>query len=290
MKDLILEILKIVAPLSVAFVVFSQGLGTAPGRVAAYLRDQPGVLVRAMLASLVLVPLAALALILLFKPSPALAIGLAIIVACPPAPLMLKAATKKGGGNREFMASLHLSLALLAFVTVPAILFLLSLPLGFSVGVDFGAMAWILARTILIPVGLGLAIRAAKPELADRIAPIVGKVGTVGLLVVVVFALAALYPMLLKTDALSYLLIALVSVSALAIGHLLGPADASEKTIVAVESAVRHPVLAITIAASNFGKQEALPVMVPCVLTFIVIAFVYMSWRGRAMKLQSGGG
>jgi hypothetical protein len=30
--------------------------------------------------------------------------------------------------------------------------------------------------------------------------------------------------------------------------------------------------------------------MVPCVLTFIIIAFVYMSWRGRATKLQTGSG
>ena len=159
-----MEILKIVAPLSVAFIVFSQGLGIAPGRVAAYFREQPALMLRSLLAALVLVPLAALALIVLLKPAPAVAVGLAILVACPPAPLMLKAATKKGGGSPEFMASLHLSLALLAFITVPVILYLLSIPLNFKSEVNLGVMAWILARTILLPVGLAWRFAASRPR------------------------------------------------------------------------------------------------------------------------------
>jgi BASS family bile acid:Na+ symporter len=280
-KELIMEILKIVAPLSVAFIVFSQGLGIAPGRVAAYFREQPALMLRSLLAALVLVPLAALALIVLLKPAPAVAVGLAILVACPPAPLMLKAATKKGGGSPEFMASLHLSLALLAFITVPVILYLLSIPLNFKSEVNLGVMAWILARTILLPVGLGMAIRGFAPALADKLGPVIGKIGSIGLLVVVLFALVALYPTLLKMDAWSYLVIALVSVLALAIGHFIGSNEPREKTILAVECGVRHPVLAITIASSNYSPQQALPVLVPCILTFIAIAMVYMIWRGK---------
>jgi BASS family bile acid:Na+ symporter len=281
MKEIILEIIKIVAPLSVAFIVFSQGLGITPGRVAAYFRDQPGLMLRSLIAVLVLVPLAAIALILLLKPSPGVAIGLAILVACPPAPLMLKSATKKGGGSAEFMASLHLSLALLAFVTVPAILYLLSMMLNFKSQVNLGVMAWILARTILIPVALGLAIRGLFPSVADRLAPIIGKIGTIGIIVVAVAAIAALYPALLNMDAWSYFVIALVSLAGLAVGHFFGPADESEKTILAVECSVRHPVLAITIAASNYSPQQALPVMVPCIISFILIAMLYMTWRGK---------
>jgi BASS family bile acid:Na+ symporter len=281
MKDIILEILKIVAPVSVALIVFSQGLGIAPGRVAAYFREQPGLMLRSLLATLVLVPLAAIGLIFLLKPSPSVAIGLAILVACPPAPLMLKAATKKGGGSAEFMASLHLSLALLAFVTVPAMLYMLSMLLNFKSQVDLGVMAWILARTILIPVALGLAIRGLFPSAADRLAPVIGKIGTVGIIVVAVAAIAALYPALLNMDAWSYFVIAVVSLAGLTIGHFFGPADASEKTVLAVECGVRHPVLALTIAASNYSPQQALPVMAPCIIIFILIAMIYMTWRGK---------
>jgi predicted Na+-dependent transporter len=181
------------------------------------------------------------------------------------------------------MASVHLSLAALAFFTVPGVLYLLSIPLGFNADVNVGAMTWILARTILIPISLGMACHAFLPSLSERAAPILGKIGTVGLVVVVVFALAALYPALLKMDRWSYLVIALVCATALAIGHLLGPSDQSEKVTLAVECGVRHPALSLTIAAANFSPQMALPVLAPCVLTFIVIAMIYMFWQGRGL-------
>jgi BASS family bile acid:Na+ symporter len=282
MKELIVEILKIVTPVSVALIVFAQGLGIAPSQVGTFFKEQPGLMLRSLIATLVLVPAAALALIVALEPAAGVAIGLAILVACPPAPLMLKAAPNMGGGSAAFMASLHLTLAVLAFLTVPAVLYLISIPLGFHADVDMGAMAWILARTILIPIGLGVAVRGIFPSFADRYAPVLGKAGTVGLLVVVLFALVTLYPALLNMDGWSYLVIVAVSATALAIGHLSGPADPSEKTILAVECGVRHPVLALNIAVASLGHPEALPVLVPCVLTFIAVAMVYLIWRGRS--------
>jgi hypothetical protein len=44
---------------------------------------------------------------------------------------------------------------------------------------------------------------------------------------------------------------------------------------------VRHPALAISIGALNFGPQKALPVLFPCVITFVAIAMLYMAVRGR---------
>ena len=53
-----------------------------------------------------------------------------------------------------------------------------------------------------------------------------------------------------------------------------------------VAALVCHPVLSLTIAAANFSPQKALPVLVPCVLTFIVVAMVYLVWR--RMGLAAG--
>jgi BASS family bile acid:Na+ symporter len=238
-------------------------------------------MLRSLTLALVLVSAARWALILALKPAAGVAIGVAILVACPPAPLMFKAAPDTGGGGAAFTASLHLTLAALAFLTVPAVLYLLSIPLGFHADVDLGAMTWILSRTILIPMGLGVAVRGIFPRFADRRAPVLGKAGTVGLAGVVLFALAASYPSLLKMDVWSYVVIVAVSAVAVAIGHLTGPRDRHEKTITAVECGVRHPVLAITIGAANFTPQKALPMLVPCGQTFMTVAMVYLFWRGR---------
>jgi len=284
MKELIIPIIKIVAPISVALIVFAQGLSTAPSLVVSYFKDRPGLLLRSLFATLVLVPAAALAIILLLEPATGTGIGLAILVACPPAPLMLRAAAQKGGASQAFMAALHLGLAVLAFVTVPLVLDVLSIPLGFHADVNLGATAWILGRTILVPLGLGLAARALSTRLAETLGPVLGKVGMIGVGLVVLVVLMALYPALLKMDPWSYLVIVTVSVVAIGIGHLVGPKDASEKTTLAVECGVRHPMLALTIAAANFTPQKALPVLVPCVITSAVVATIYLVLRGRRQR------
>ena len=281
MRDLILTILQIVAPLSVAVVVFAQGLKISPGQVLTYFRERPWLIMRSLVAVLVVVPAAALAIILLLEPSPAVAVGLAILVSCPPAPLMLKATPNLGKGSAAFMACLHLSLAVLAFFTVPMVIALLSGPLGFRADVDLLKMAMILGRTILIPIGLGLAVRAFFPRLAGIAGPKLDQAGGIGLLLVVGFALVSFFPALLKMAPWSYLVIVAVSAVALTIGHWAGSRDPHERTTLAVESGVRHPVLALAIGASNFTPERALPVPVPCVLVFIAVAMVYLAWRRR---------
>jgi BASS family bile acid:Na+ symporter len=142
----------------------------------------------------------------------------------------------------------------------------------------------LLGKTILLPIGVGLLGRALFPAWADRLGPQLGKAGSVGLLVVVVALLGALFPALVNMDAWSYAVIAAVIVAALAIGHLLGPRNDAERTILAVECAVRHPGLAISIGATNFTPAQALPVLLPCAVLSVVIGTAYLFWRGRSVR------
>ena len=281
MKEIILSILKIIAPLSVALIVFAQGLKISSGEVMNYFKERPWLIVRSLIAVLILVPVVALAIILILKPPIEVAVALAILVSCPPAPLMIKATPNLGKGSAAFMASLHLSLAVLALITVPTILYLISIPLGFHADVNLVKMMMILAKTILIPVILGMVIRSYFPAFADKASPILDKVGTIGLLLLVIVVLVKFFPALLKMDLWSYLVIAVVSAAALAIGHFLGPKDPHERTSLAIESGVRHPALALTIGVSNYTAAIALPILVPCVLVFIIIAMLYMVLRKK---------
>jgi len=275
-KDILVAALELLAPFSVASIVFAQGLSLPPRQVLNVFNDRPWLVLRIFVAVLVLVPAAALVIILGLRPDPALAAGLAILVSCPPAPLMVANAPKKGA-SAAFMASLHMGFSTLAIVTVPALLFLLSGPLGFHPEIELGAMLWTLARTNLLPLALGLAIRGLAPAAADRLGPILGKAGMIGIVVVVVLVFAKFYPALLGMSAWSYLTIALVSVTSLAIGYFAGADDPHERTALAVECGVRHPALAIAIASATLTTARALPVMVPCALMFIVIATIYLS-------------
>jgi bile acid:Na+ symporter, BASS family len=284
MKEIIITILQIIAPLSVALIVFAQGLKISPKQVGIYFKEKPWLLTKSLFAILIIVPAFALAIILLMKPPIEIAVGLAILVSCPPAPLMLKATPNLGKGSAAYMASLHLSLAVLAFITVPVILYFLSLAIGFQADVNLLKMLFILGRTILIPVILGMIVRFYFPKFADKACPKLDKAGAIGLLIVVLVVLAKFYPAILSFDLWSYLVVITVSITALAIGHFFGSSDPHERTTLAVESGVRHPVLAITIAVSNFTPEKAIPVLIPCILVLIVVAMVYMFLRGRAIK------
>jgi BASS family bile acid:Na+ symporter len=276
MKEIILSILKIIAPLSVALIVFAQGLKISSREVIKYFKEKPWLIVRSLIAVLIIVPAVALAIILVLKPPIEVAVALAILVSCPPAPLMIKATPNLGKGSAAFMASLHLSLAVLALISVPAILYLISIPLGFHADVNLVKMMMILSKTILIPVALGMVIRSYFPVFADKASPKLDKAGTIGLLILVLVVLIKFFPALLNMSLWSYLVIAVVSASALAIGHFLGPKDPHERTSLAIESGVRHPALALTIGVSNYTAAIALPILVPCVLVFIIIAMLYM--------------
>jgi BASS family bile acid:Na+ symporter len=179
------------------------------------------------------------------------------------------------------MGSLGLTLAAVAMLTVPAVLYLIAWPIGFRAQIHFGQMAWILAKTILIPISLGLTVRALVPDVAERLSRTLGRAGMAGILVVVVFAGMAVLRALFAMDLWSYVVMASIAIAAVAIGHALGPPNPHERTALAVECGVRHPGLAIAIASATYGTERALPVLIPCVITFIVVATVYMSLRRR---------
>jgi BASS family bile acid:Na+ symporter len=281
MKELILDIVKIGLPLSVVANMFAQGLSIVPSQVVLF-RERALLMLWSLVVILFLVPVAALVIILLLKPSPAVAIGLAILVASPAAPMML-VKVPKTGGSPAYMAILHLSLALLALLTVPITLYLLSKALGFQVEVGVLAVARVVGMTILVPVCLGMLARSFFPGVADTIAPALAKVGGVVLLILGLCVVAMTYGLLLKMDLWSYFVMAVVVTVSAAIGHWLGPRDAEERTTLAIESAARHPGLAMTIAALNFSPQAALAVLIPYLIVFTVVTTVYLRWRKRRL-------
>lgn len=279
MKDLILSIVKIGLPLSVAASMFAQGLSIVRSHFALF-KERPWVMFRSLVAVLVLVPIASLVIIVLMKPSPAVAVGLAILVAAPAAPLLLVNVPKKGG-TLAYMACLLPSLALLALLTVPITLHLLSKALGFQADVGVLAVGKVVGKTILLPVCLGVLIRSFFPRIADTIGPPLAKVAGVALLILIPFVVVMTRSLLLKMDLRSYLVMAVVVIVAIAIGHWLAPREPEEQTSLAMASAVRHPGVAMTIAALNFDPRKALAVLIPYLVVSAVITTIYLKSRKR---------
>jgi BASS family bile acid:Na+ symporter len=285
MEEIILRIIKISLPLSVIANMFGLGLKVYWGEVAAF-RDRRLLILRSIATVILLVPLAALGIILLLKPIPAVAVGLAIILASPAAPLQLVRVASKGG-SLPFMVTLHLCLALLALLTVPATLYLFSLALGFQIEAGVPAVAKVVGMTVLVPVGIGILLRSFSPRIGDAIGPAVSKVGKIVLLISGLFVLAMTYRDLARMELWSYFSMAAVVVVSLGIGHLLGPRDPKERTTLAMECASRGLGLAFTIAMLHFSLHQIMPVLVPYVVVFTVISAIYLRVRERSLLHSS---
>ena len=279
MNQDLLGIVKMLLPIAVSARLFAQGLRLSPADLA-LIRQRPGLMLRCLLVVLVVVPLSTLGILLLLKPSPAVKIGLAILMACPPAPMMLVKGPKKGGSLPQ-IASLHFLFSLLALATVPLTLHLASTVLGFQAAVAESQVARVVGKTVLMPICLGLMMRTLSPRWADRISPFLTRVGAIAMPLMLPLIAWLAFGLLFKLDGYSYLVAITVVTASLALGHWLGPEERKERTTLAMESASRHPGLAMTIAVHNFDPHRALPLLVPYLFISILINSLYLKWRKR---------
>lgn len=125
-------------------------------------------LLRSLVAVVVLVPIAALMIILLVRPSPAVAVGLIILAACPAAPQML-VSIPKAGGKLAYITCLHLTLGVLSIITTPVTLILLAAALNFQASVHPYVIAEQVGTSLVLPLLLGIFFLAGFPRVAIAI-------------------------------------------------------------------------------------------------------------------------
>jgi bile acid:Na+ symporter, BASS family len=273
---------KLAVTASVVALVICQGLQTSFADLK-FLPEHRALLLRSLAAVLLLVPFAVFFVILTIQPARPVAIGLALFAASPAAPLMLFRISNVPGRG-QYAASLHLILAVVSIVTVPLTIFLFSRGLRFAAEVGHSDVAVIVAKLILIPMLLGLAIRAAFPKFAGRAAVPLEKLGKFTLGLSLAFLIFKTYRFLAQLSFRSYLSMTGAIVISLLIGHLMaGRISSGERTVLALESAGRHPGLVLLIVALNAPRANAMPVLVPYLLVFLVLSTLYV-YRNKLLS------
>ena len=145
------------------------------------------------------------------------------------------------------------------------------------------AVATILVPYLLVPLALGMAVRAAAPAMADQLTKPLGIAATA------LLVLSAL-PILLSAGQ-SFLSVigdgTLVAFTAfalagLAAGHLLGGPDPEDRTVLALYSSARHPGVAIAIAQVNFPELNlALAAALLALIVAAIVSAPYLQWTKR---------
>ncbi|MBK6864216.1 MAG: hypothetical protein IPG91_11905 [Ideonella sp.] len=276
-------ILLLLLKACVGLIIFAIGLDSTADD-ALFLVRRPGLLLRSLLAMYVLVPLAALALVGWMDLAPGVELGLLVLAASAGAPLLPRKLLRIGDGAYTF--SLVLLSSLLAIVVVPAWLALLGPFFRTPLELSAGDVAWLLAKSFLLPLAVGMALRRAAPGFAARWATrLIGLAG-------MVLTACALLLLALHWDVLIvanyggvFALMALVAL-ALAAGHLMGGPGADDRTALAVACASRHLGVAVLVAASLPGPRTA-AILAVYIVASAVVTLPYLRWRRRVSAAAS---
>jgi bile acid:Na+ symporter, BASS family len=272
MSGTVLSIIKVILFVSLFITKFGLGLSVVPGDLR-FFRERRGLMVRSILTVVFLVPIAYVLLILLFRPDPAMAVAIALLAASPATPFAFGKAGKSGG-HLAYAASLQFIVAMLSIVTTPLVLRLIGMTLDFEVTVHPARVAWQVFIAQLLPISLGVLVRAKFSGLVRAVRPFV-KAATYIFLAFLFFIIVVQYRGFVQTSLLSYILVVCTTVVALALGHLLAPREPGMQTALALETAMRNPGLALLIAAMNFPQAKPLPILLPCVVVSIIVVTLY---------------
>jgi predicted Na+-dependent transporter len=265
------QLLEVIAKLSgVAFVVTSMvamGLSLTVPMIVEPLRRWT-IVVGAIVANFVVVPLVALGIAEGLSLDPQLRDGLLIFGLAAGAPFLPKLAQ---GANGDVAVAVGLMVVLMVATVIFLPLVLPWLLDGVSIG------AWSIAKSLvvlmLVPLSIALAVRANWPDLAAEYQPVLAKTSTVAVIVLVVVGLG-----LNVDNALDLVgtrgfvaIVGLVVVSC-AVGWAVGGRDPGTRSVVALGTGQRNLSAALVVATQNFaGTQTLTFVLVGSVVSLLVL-------------------
>jgi len=273
-------VLNLAAVGTVFTVMFSVGLNIVVSELR-LVWQRPGLMLRGLFSVLVAVPALALVVTRFFDLPRFAEIGIVLMAISPGAPIALRRSLG-AGAHRAFAPSLQICIALLAVVSVP--LSIAALNHMYAGRASIGP--WNVARQVfvaqLLPLALGMTVRQLRLPLADWRAPRLARAGNVLLVVLLALVMLDVWQITMNAGVRVWPAILLVTVAALAVGHLLGGPEPATRTAVAISSALRNPGLALLVATLN----AAPPIVTGTVLAYVLVSALlivpYIAWRRRA--------
>jgi len=271
-----MQVLKI----SVSVLIMAIGMQSTVDDLT-YLWRRPWLLFKSMLAMYVLIPLVAVALVRLLPVDFGLKVAVVVVAISAGAPLVPRKLMPLT--NDAYVFSVIATSSLLAIVTVPLWLVVLSNLSGATPEITPLDTGRLIGRTFLLPLAVGMSVRILAPNLSEKLSDILLAVGgivlTLGGLVLLVLG----WPLLKEAGWISLLVLGLLTTLSLGIGHLMGGPDEEDRTALAISCATRHLGIAVLVAATVPGQRTGV-LVVAYLVASIVASIPYIRWRKRYHK------
>ncbi len=282
------EIIGVIAKLSaLTFILTSMlamGLSLTVRQIVDPLKNVKVVLL-ALLANFVLVPAIAYGITLFIPLDDGLATGLIIVGAAAGAPFLPKL-VQLAKGNAAFSVGLMTLLMIVTVIYLPIVLPLL-LP-GASVN------PWDIAQSLifamLLPLAIGLFIKARYSETAASLQPHMSQISSLAIVLMLVTVLVLEFSTIIGAIGTGGLLVAVIFVIAsLAVGLLFGGSGAGMRSVMGLGTAQRNLSAAMLVAVQNFSDDPnvLLMVMLVAILGLVLLGIV-AGEMGKRVEAPAG--
>ena len=275
---MLMELLSKAATVAMlSFVVTSMlamGAGLTVSQISAPLRNAR-LVVLALLANFVLMPLGALALAKVLWLDEPFGIGLLLLGCAAGAPFLPKLA-ELAKGNLAFAVG---AMVLLMVVTVGYLPIVLPLLLP-GVTVDPWNIARSLILLMLLPLAAGLALKVRYEDLARRVKPVLDLISNISLILLVLLITAANIDKVLQVFGTRGILAGLLFIAlGFGIGWLLGGSDGDTRRVMALGTSQRNIAAALVVASQSFSD----PKVVVMVIVVAIVGLIILMPLSRAL-------
>ena len=289
-------IVDVVLPVSLAFIMFSLGIGLTIEDFALIFRA-PKAFGVGIVNQMVVLPLMGFAVATGAGLEGELAVGL-IILACCPGGVTSNIITKLAKGDTALSISYTAVVSVVTVITLPIIVGLSMDHFMDGASADFevlslGAQMFVLTA---LPVAIGMGVRSYRPETADAMESGVSRAAAVLFVIIVLAAIASEWDTLMDNIGTLGPAVVGLNVIMLTIGYQrakLLDLEAVRAPTVAIESGIQNASVGITVgglimapAAGETLSTLSLPSGVYGVLMYLVIA-PFLFWRRSGAIAES---
>lgn len=265
-------------------IMFGMGLTLRPADFKIVL-TRPQAVVIGVLAQFLIMPLVGLGIGVLLQLPPLLLVGMVLVGAAPGGTASNVIVYLARGDVALSVAMTSIS-TLLAPLLTPLLVWWLA---GSTLPVDAGGLLVSILQIVLVPVVLGLLVRALFGSYVEKVLPLLPLVSVGGIMLVVTAIVGLNAEALLSTGAVLVLAVVLHNGAGLGLGY--GAAWAlrlpeSARRAIAVEVGMQNSGLAATLATAHFAPLAALPAALFSVWHNLSGALAATFWARRTPRTE----
>lgn len=244
----------------------SMGLSLKMNQIVAPLKNIK-LVVLALAANFVLVPILAYLITLILPLDESLEIGLILLATAAGAPFLPKLA-EVAKGNVAFSVGLMVLLMVATIIYLPIVL-----PLLLSgVQVNPWDIAQSLIVMMLLPLAIGLFVNARYEDVAAKVQPTFGQASNIAILALTILGLVLNFKSMIGLVGSRGILAGIVFiVVSVVIGYLLGGSDSDIKSVMGLGTGQRNISAALVVAGQSFGMDVITYLMVIAVVGLVVL-------------------